>query len=59
MAALIDPTTWRSFLPGLWVMSLLMSWVIEYRAGNETEVANEAKRAECEEKGVGGCDAKG
>lgn len=27
-------------------MSLLMSWKIEYWTGNETEVANEAKRGD-------------
>lgn len=32
-----------------------MSWMIEYSAGNETEVANEAKRTDCgDERGMGG-----
>lgn len=39
-----DPAKWSTLVPEVWAMSLLMSWMIEYRTGNEAGVANEAKR---------------
>lgn len=39
----IDQAKRSTPAPEVWAMILLMSWMIEYWAGNEAGVANEAK----------------